>query len=208
MERLNEDSRGDERIVLHCVIGAHKHTPIPDEVRSHELRHRFAVIVDPHRESRMPLETVASIVSAILLEISAAFSWSRVVATMPDGTEYGRLSDVTGHVLADHSLNLPARVCYYRDEQLVCVEVTENWAALGGPQPYSDSHTFSFYTPWDWALRFIHACERVCARHPAALGRLYAGSIDTLGRSPSSFLATLSRGMGALRNRIAPRGRR
>lgn len=174
---------GDDQLVLRCVIGVHPDTPIPDDVHSHALRYRFAVIVDPFSAPPMSVGTVARVVTAVLMETTRELVWNRVVVTMPDGTEYHRLLDATDHVLGDEELNLPAKICYYQDESLFCLENTENWAAIGGPWPYSDSVTFSFYTPRDWALRFLHACERVCAQHPAALERFYPGSRYLVPRS-------------------------
>lgn len=176
MQRFSDLATTDKRLVLHCVIGSHSCTPIPDEVHLHGLRHRFALILDPYSESAASYETTASVLSAIFAEIAREFASSRVVAIMSDGTEHGELSHVTNHILGDEELNLPAKIYFYHEKKLVCLEFTENWAAVGGPQPYSDSLTFSFYTPEDLTLRFIDACERGCAQVPAVLGEYYTGS--------------------------------
>lgn len=185
MQRPSNSSSSDGRLVLHLVIGAHTDTPIPDEVFRHGLTHRFAVIVDPCSESAVPCETTARVVSAIFAEIAHEFASTRVLATMRDGTEYRELRDVVNQILVNEELTFPAKICYYREQTLVCLECTELWSEVGGPQPYSDSVTLSFYTRSDSTLRLIHACERVCTQQPAVLGEFYGSSITRLGRRRS-----------------------
>jgi len=177
VQRPSNSSSSDERLVLHLVIGAHIDTPIPDEVLRNGLTHRFAVIVDPCSESAVPSETTARVVSAIFLEIACEFASTRVLATMLDGTEYRELRDVVNQILVNEELKLPAKICYYHERTMVCLEYTEFWSEVGGPQPYSDSVTLSFYTPSDSTLRLIHACERVSAQESAVLGQFYGGSV-------------------------------
>ncbi len=182
MQRSSNSSSSDERLVFHLVIGAHTDTPIPDEVFQHGLTHRFAVIVDPYSQSAAACETTARVLTAIFAEIAHEFASSRIVATMLDGTEYRELRDMADKILGDEELHLPRKIHYYNEQTLVCLEYTELWCEVGGPQPYSDSVTLSFYTPSDLTLRLIHACERVCAHHPAVLGEFYGSSITWLGR--------------------------
>jgi len=157
---------GDDQLVLHCVIGVHPDTPIPDDVHSHALRYRFAC------DSR-PLLCVSDVCGdGCARRYRASYGttrelvWNRVVVTMPDGTEYHRLLDATDHVLGDEELNLPAKICYYQDESLVCLENTENWAAIGGPWPYSDSVTFSFTTPTGIGLAFLQRAREYARSIP------------------------------------------
>lgn len=178
--------------MLYCVIGAHSCTPIPDEVHLHGLTHRFALVLDPYTESAAACETIACVLGAIFSEIARELASTRIVTIMPDGTEHSEFPDATNMILGPEELNLPAKIYFYHEETLACFEFTENWAAVGGPQPYSDSLTFSFYTPGDSTLRFVRACERACAQLPAVLGEFYTGSL-TLGTAASPRRPTVVR---------------
>ena len=57
----------------------------------------------------------------------------------------------------DKSDDAPLRVLFETDGELRCIMLTEFWCNVGGPFPYSDSYTFSFFTRTDSDDRMIVA---------------------------------------------------
>ena len=56
----------------------------------------------------------------------------------------------------------PMRARLVQNGRVVCVEETEFWVMCGGPEPYHDSYTLSFYTREEVSQRLEVACSAAC----------------------------------------------
>jgi hypothetical protein len=63
----------------------------------------------------------------------------------------------------------PAWMRAYGGNRLIAIEETEWWTSVGGPAPYHDTLTFSFYTPENRSVEFRRACEIVAVESDATI---------------------------------------
>lgn len=72
----------------------------------------------------------------------------------------------------------PTHVRAMKDENLLCLVETEFWTRVGGPEPYHDSYTVSFYTRASHAAQFTQICRSVCTELGATISSMEVA--DTL----------------------------
>ena len=143
----------DVRRTVTLVIGHHRDTPpAPARAASEGLSNRVALVLPSYRPDLVdasfdaPLfcaaaNAVTQALGADYMEvISTARSWWRALL--------GRREDtyaIPYFFATDWADEPPEQVQWYKEDALVAVGVSELWVSVGGPEPYHDSYTFSWF---------------------------------------------------------------
>lgn len=159
---------------IKIVTGYLKNIDYPNATASElGLPNRFAVVLDTYRESKgymyFDTELFFSLLQNILEEIPYD---SMTIRLDTDGKR------VVGSIRAfqDHLDNLPeedrepfCRMTLLTNNTPVSLIDTEFWTMGGGPQPYHDSYTFSFYRKNADTSGLRRACYTACGKHDATI---------------------------------------
>ncbi|MBX3736871.1 MAG: hypothetical protein KF715_09295 [Candidatus Didemnitutus sp.] len=141
------------RTPFQIVLGTHDTTPVPAAARAHGFTQRFALVQSTH----------ASAVADMVIDSVALLALIRVLdahCATPGSLFWDRPGRRRQRV------ELDALAAYYRDTapenhdpltagewrrggRLVALLHTETWCNVGGPAPYHDSLTYSFYSATD-----------------------------------------------------------
>lgn len=151
------------------VLGYHPDTPVPQDVRSARLGSRFAIVFDPYFADggRPQLDLLCALLDAV----ASSFFWTGLqIELRPESIEYASgvtVQSIRGfrqhaNKAGEEDWEPPPRIRFSNGQDIVCLEESEFWNECGGPFPYSDSYTMSFYTRRVMAKEFQAACERVC----------------------------------------------
>jgi hypothetical protein len=135
----------------------------PSKAYDAGLTARFAVVMDTFRENQVDMFFDADLFICVLDGICRAIphdSLTIEVGAEQDLHSFHDLSAWYRDRTADDR-DPPIRVNLYYDGRLVAHAETEEWAMVGGPAPYHDSYTLSFYTPEDRSEQFRGICERI-----------------------------------------------
>jgi hypothetical protein len=137
---------------------------VPPAVKSAGLSHRFAVIQDTYRSDSVGMYfdealwrrlidfalhfSPGSYLTAIVGE--RAFDWISFISDWENSTASNR--------------EPPAYVQVFADGKFVLCMATEYWTRVGGPMPYHDSYTYSFFSAEDLSRRIMqHLREAIDA---------------------------------------------
>lgn len=152
-----------ENRYLSLVVGYHEVTPAPTLAVEERLAHRFGVVLDHDFD--------ADLFASVILGVSAIVRFDEFCADCWGGARCDSTEEMIEQVMATHEHRPmpPLRMLYRNAGRLVCLEETEFWAYAGGPQPYSDSYTLSFYTAEDLAEDLLAACFTACRERGAIL---------------------------------------
>lgn len=120
------------------VLGSHDVTPVPTAARAHALHHRFAVVQ------------------------------STYLAEAGEMVEDTTARDVVRSALDRHYGTPVAPGEWRRGFELAAFLYVEEWCAIGGPAPYHDSLTYSFYSDGDLSERLLGALGEA-GREPTAV---------------------------------------
>lgn len=155
-----------KRVIL--VRGYHLNTPIPAPALRANLRHRFAVVFDT--EDTPEMEFDAKLFCDILHEISTQIPYDEINIELDDGLMLSSVSElldsysgITESEEEDEDREPPKRIRYSISGRASCHEETEFWVLCGGPPPYHDSYTFSFFTACDMSDSLAWACRVACS---------------------------------------------
>ena len=168
----------------HCIIaivkGYHEVTPVPQFARDHDLKHRFAVILNSERASTSDVDFESDGFLEILREILRVIDYGTVRIEVDEEIEYQYIEALSAHFSStpEEDRLPPDRMSFRRRGLLTCLEETEFWSRFGGPQPYSDSYTLSFYTRDDLGGPLESACAEACQRAPARIEEIIQGSAE------------------------------
>lgn len=149
------------RAPFQIVLGLHDATPVPAAVRAHGFDHRFALVQSTH----------APAVADMIVDSTALLALIRALDTHVGAP--GKLFWDRPHRRRQR-IELSALEAHYRDtppdthdplsagewrvgQQLVALLHTETWCNVGGPAPYHDSLTYSFYTAEDCSQTLLTA---------------------------------------------------
>ena len=164
---------------LKVVVGSHPETPSPpEEAIAASLLDRVAVVLDSYRPDRVDLYFDT--------ELFLATSDAILQALLPDSLEIVRSAtqpsleslDALGRewlAAPEVEREPPELLRALRSGSVVCLAVPELWAQVGGPQPYHDSYTMSFFA------RF---------RSPLAVAESAAAAATALGAEASLVRVT------------------
>ena len=72
----------------------------------------------------------------------------------------------------------PIGVRLFGAGRLVAIAETEFWVLAGGPWPYHDSYTLSFYTPEGRAEEFLGICERISKELALTITSIHKASVS------------------------------
>ncbi|MBS0384934.1 MAG: hypothetical protein JSS00_06255 [Proteobacteria bacterium] len=141
--------------------------PVPPEVRAAGLSYRFAVIQHTYRPDSVNMVFDVPLCRC-LLEFVADFAPD--VEVQPERGQAPKTS-VTGFIAKLLAQEVddqvpPALVFARRDGKIVLCMASEEWAQVGGPEPYHDSYTYSLFTHQDIGSRV----KALLATHSEAEG--------------------------------------
>lgn len=164
---------------ISMVNGYHKETPVSDMAITSHLPYRFAIIVYG------PISLSGSILFddvifyKIIDKILIVLKPDRVIIMVDDQIEVSSLAELKSYMesLPAEDRMPPKMIRFLVGGETVAIEETEFWALCGGPSPYHDSWTFSFYTKERLNQAFEVACERACG--------VAQGSIKPIEASPT-----------------------
>jgi hypothetical protein len=144
------------------VAGYHPCSFPPSMAYDVGLKERFAVVLSSYRPEKdgmfFDADLFVRLADAILkviphdsLDIDLGSPHFKSLAELAE--LYVRQNEI------DHEP--PNSMKAFLSDRLVAVEETEPWMAVGGPAPYHDSFTMSFYTAEERADEFRGICESV-----------------------------------------------
>ncbi len=164
--------------IITLVHGYHLDTHIPDQASKENLSFRFAIIFETafpeHNASFFQSRLFMALLSAITIQLD----YTAVQIEADENTFY-RTIDLFKEDLfkiPEDERMPPQRIFFRENGVLSCMEETEFWVLCGGPAPYSDSYTVSFYTKDDMAEIFDAACAAVCLDLGAIIRERIQGS--------------------------------
>lgn len=204
------------RTPFQIVLGIHDATPVPAAARAHGFTHRFALV----QSTRAP--GVADVLvdsSALLVLLRALDTHFASIGRLYWDRAHRRRERIELGTLAIHYRDTPQEEHetlvageWQRSRQLLALLHTEQWSASGGPAPYHDSLTYSFYSATDLSellLGALHAadCEptAVLRADPSIPSRPARGWADTgFIAALVCLLLTVALAMGAELLDISP----
>jgi hypothetical protein len=157
---MYDQTTWDRSIAL--VSGYHTHCYPPKTAYRANLRHRFAIILQSDCTTDPNPSFDVEFFLALLKTMQAMIRFDRQIIALENSLSFETLDELAAHYfrIGLNESEAPRKIAYYNQSTLVCEEETEFWNMVGGPSPYHDSRTFSFYTPED---RFEAFASRIAA---------------------------------------------
>jgi len=155
------------------VDGYHECASLPREATTNDLRWRFAVVMDTDRKDNPDWYFDFELYSHLLQEMVPLITHSEERVLTFEEQELDSLAAALAHLRGiDDGDREPFREIRLAEHgYLAALIVTEYWAFCGGPSPYSDSYTLSFFTREYLGEEFRAACCIVCERIGAEIVR-------------------------------------
>jgi len=146
------------------VTGYDTITPISSCAMENGLISRFAVVFCTLNPDCGYACFDATFYLQVLSEILQILEPDAVTIEACDNTTFSSVDAFAAfiHGTTKEDRQPPCRVRFTKDGALVCLEETEFWALCGGPYPYCDSYTASFYTGHSMVTPFERACRQAC----------------------------------------------
>ncbi|MCB1934989.1 MAG: hypothetical protein KDF59_03500 [Nitrosomonas sp.] len=157
--------------VITIVYGYHPDTPVPEQVYTENLCYRFAIIF----ETAFPEYNTILFQSELFIELLSAIKTQvggdSIQIESDEKKQYQSINLFKDDLLklAEDERMPPRRIFLRKNNSLICFGETEFWALCGGPAPYSDSYTVSFYTKENMNEVFNAACSNVCSEMGAII---------------------------------------
>jgi hypothetical protein len=169
-------------ILVRVVIGYHEVTPVPQQAIDERLDHRFAVAIEMHGNGLVTADDQESdrrTMLAVLREMAGAIDHDALLIEAEGGKECDSVEALESclEAIPEDDRMPPLCARFSSNGELVCLEETEFWSLCGGPWPYSDSDTLSFYTREDMSEVFLAACSAACERASAELQEAIGASV-------------------------------
>jgi len=160
------------RTSFQIVLGTHDATPVPAAARAHGLTQRFALVQSTHAPGVADMLVDSSALLVLLrtfdmhLASAGRLYWDRARrrrerVALASLTAYYRTTPQEEHEPLTGGE-------WLRGQRLVALLHTERWANVGGPAPYHDSLTYSFYTAEDCSHGLLDAL-RAADCEPSAI---------------------------------------
>ena len=134
------------------VVGYHQVTPpAPTVATAQGLDSRVALVLDSYRPDSAdayfdaPLWCASVNAAAQVLEADCAELLNLTKRSRWRKGEQVETLSINHFSPEDWLESPPKQVRWYRDGALVAVGVSEFWVQVGGPEPYHDSYTFSWF---------------------------------------------------------------
>ena len=143
------------------VTGYHPNTPVPDRAVAANMNHRFAVVFHTDREDVDYMYFDAMLFCDVIEKMSFQLAADELKIEFDDGASIASVEGLRLRYqrIEEEVREPPLRIEFFKSGRLHCVEETEFWVTCGGPHPYSDSYTASFFTETDRSRDFIRACQ-------------------------------------------------
>jgi hypothetical protein len=144
------------------VFGYHPCSYPPPSAYDAGLTKRFAIVFDTYRPDKGYAFFDADLFTGVLKAICNAIPHDALWIEMDAEHDLHSLHELSEWYVTrgDDDRDPPIRVLLFHDSRLTAYSETEEWAMVGGPAPYHDSYTLSFYTKEDRAEEFRRICER------------------------------------------------
>jgi hypothetical protein len=145
------------------VNGYHALTPVARTAVDAMLGNRFAVIFHTDRPGMDVMYFDSTLFCNVLEAIASEVDYDDLRIDLDGSATLVSLDELRVKLQDDREESEPPRrIEFLKGNHLSCVEETEFWNLVGGPQPYSDSYTASFYTSTDMSTEFTRACQQTC----------------------------------------------
>lgn len=160
-----------------CLInGFHPYVKMPVEASVFPSPSRFSVIFRPFPGDDwiVYLPFYLDLISSLAKELG----FDDVLVSADENTCMG-FDDYCSHInaLSDDDQEPPEKVVFHKQDPSECVVAdTEFWMAVGGPHPYSDSFTVSFYSAVDISGVLDAICTRLAIQHKIIIESRIAAS--------------------------------
>lgn len=164
--------------IITIVHGYHVDTPIPEQVNKDNLKFRFAVIFETAFPEHSTSFFQSKVFMVLLSAISEQLDYDNLQIVADEHSRYLTIDSFKENLfkVSEDDRMPPQRIFFQKNDDLTCMEETEFWVLCGGPAPYSDSYTASFYTKDDMTNAFDAACEAVCLDMGAEIRKRVQGS--------------------------------
>lgn len=149
---------------LAIVAGYHECNYPPQKAYDAGLTERFAVVFDTYRREREGMYFDAPLFMGILTAICQAIPHDSLTIDMGGGHDFHSLDEFSGWCLkrTEEDSEPPKGIRLFQGDRTVVAHAeVEEWVSVGGPAPYHDSYTLSFYMRENRADEFRSICERV-----------------------------------------------
>lgn len=179
MHSMRGGGRSAGRMNRHISIveGFHPYVHLPKEVEEKGLIHRIAVIFHTAREE----------VDYMFFDFPLFFEFIQTIGQSLTSEMIKVKDDTKGrHSFRDYidsQLRIgpedrfpPKEIYFYKKSEIQCFLATELWVYAGGPQPYSDSYTFSIYSKDKLGDLLLEPFKKIFKGHWS--GELIFGSND------------------------------
>ncbi|TCJ12797.1 hypothetical protein EZJ19_11190 [Parasulfuritortus cantonensis] len=146
--------------IITIVHGFHPATPVPAIVYRNNLRFRFALVFETAIPDCGSIVFQSESYIGLLSIIIRNLDFDGIQIDADENNTYDSFDSYKESLfrIAEPD-RLPARrILFKNNGKLTCYEETEFWAFCGGPSPYSDSFTISFYTENDMSGTFDAIC--------------------------------------------------
>jgi hypothetical protein len=162
---------------LCLVSGYHAASFPPADAFEAGLRHRFAVVLGTYRRDKAEMHFDTGLFLHLVPALCQAIGYDCVAIRMMRGGRFHSFDELSGQYAGLEELDQepPARIDLHRSGQLVGVVETEFWMMVGGPSPYHDSYTLSFYTDRDRSPELRRVSETVCSEVGAVITGYHEG---------------------------------
>lgn len=165
----SEASALERRIGL--VSGYHDVSFPPADAWEAGLRHRFSVVMDTARSDKADMYFDTQLFMRLIPGLCQVIGYDSVSICLQNKDHFPSFEKLA-HQYArqdDSDQEPPPRIELLRSGQLVSIVETEFWTMVGGPSPYHDSYTFSFFTRENLSTELRHAAETICAEVGATI---------------------------------------
>ena len=159
------------------VEGYHECSYPPAQAYDAGFTQRSAVVLDTYRRDKQVAFFDCDLFLRILDAICRAIPHDSLAIEIGDGQELRSLQELSERYAAqsDDDRDAPVRAWLRQGNRPVAHIETEEWVFCGGPAPYHDSYTLSFYTSDNRAGEFRAICERVSKEIGATITGIHAG---------------------------------
>jgi hypothetical protein len=141
--------------IVTVVIGTHKETPVPKEVKTLGLLERIAIVQHTFRPDKGYMYFDSDIALKLLAGLEQVWGVKARVLHIKKLIDTGALATVYDNEADEEERDPFERAEFYWGDTLVCLVFTEGWTAVGGPRLYHDSVTYSVYSAADISEKLL-----------------------------------------------------
>jgi hypothetical protein len=171
-----------------CLVSGYHAVSYPP-VAAYEagMRHRFAVVLDTYRRDKIDMFFDSSLALLLVPALCQIIRYDQLSIRMAGGATISSIEELARHYsgLEEVDRDPPACIEVWRGGAIGAIVQTEWWSSVGGPSPYHDSYTISFYTANDHSSEFRQAIEDLCLAAGASITGFYR---EEQAKQPYSYL--------------------